>query len=323
MAKKYYSINNEVFLIDAGWNDVIGLCANYLVKGEKICLIDGGTQEGSKDMINSFEALNLFPDFIILTHSHFDHTQGVPALREAAKKVGKDIEVFAHQSAIDRLEDQSFNKVFNEKATYNNIKDVNPLKEGDELDLGGNKLKIIEVPGHIPDHIAVLDDKYQILFTGDALGGQHIENFPLPTFMPPLFNKNDYFDSLNKLNNTDFQGIALAHYGYHEKDAAKKLMSNVLSTSEIWSKILDQADFKIKDHQRLFDDIARETSLNKEILRTMDVEVKPLMMKTMMSVINTFRRLLGKHPIAVSDMMFTEFMQWTIKGYYQDKGDLA
>ena len=188
-------------------------------------------------MIKSFEALNLFPDFILLTHSHFDHVQGVPALREAAKKVGKDIEVFAHQSAIDRLEDQSFNKVFDEKATYNNIKDVNPLKEGDELDLGGNKLKIIEVPGHIPDHIAVLDDKYQILFTGDALGAQYIENFPLPSFMPPLFNRNDYFDSLNKLNNTDFEGIALAHYGYHEKDAAKILMENVLSTSKIWSKI--------------------------------------------------------------------------------------
>ena len=41
-------------------------------------VIDGGTQEGSKDMIKSFEALNLFPDFILLTHSHFDHVRFRP-----------------------------------------------------------------------------------------------------------------------------------------------------------------------------------------------------------------------------------------------------
>ena len=160
MAKKFYSINDDVALIDSGWEKVIGLAATYLVKGEKTCLIDGGTREGSKDMLKSLKALNVqFPDYIILTHSHYDHTQGVPVIREAARKAGKEIEIYAHESGINRLADQSFNKVFDEKATYYNIPDVHPLKNGDEIDLEGNKLQILEAPGHIPDHIVILEEK--------------------------------------------------------------------------------------------------------------------------------------------------------------------
>jgi glyoxylase-like metal-dependent hydrolase (beta-lactamase superfamily II) len=321
MPSKFYPINDDVFLIDSGWEKVVGLAATYLVKGEKTCLIDGGTREGSKDMLMSLKALNVnFPDYIVLTHSHYDHTQGVHVIREAARKAGKEIEVFAHENGIERLADQSFNKIFDEKATYYNIPDVNPIKNGDEIDLGGNKLQIIEAPGHIPDHIVILEEKGRILFTGDAIGAQYIGSYPFPTFMPPLFNKHDYFNTLNMVKNTDFQGIALGHYGYYEKEAAKKLVSDTIATSEIWSKILDRTDYRLEDYNELFTDISKETTITKEILRTMDLEVKPFMMRTMMGVINSMRRLVGKHPFAVSDQMFPEFMKWTIKGY-RDRTD--
>jgi glyoxylase-like metal-dependent hydrolase (beta-lactamase superfamily II) len=42
------------------------------------------------------------------------------------------------------------------------------LHDGDEIDLGGRKLKIIATPGHTPDAIALLDQKNGILFTGDT-----------------------------------------------------------------------------------------------------------------------------------------------------------
>jgi len=42
-------------------------------------------------------------------------------------------------------------------------------KEGDVVELGGLKLKIIETPGHSEDSICVVCEKEGIIFTGDTL----------------------------------------------------------------------------------------------------------------------------------------------------------
>ena len=44
-----------------------------------------------------------------------------------------------------------------------------PVVEGDTIDLGGRELKIIELPGHTPGSIAVLDVKGRILISGDPI----------------------------------------------------------------------------------------------------------------------------------------------------------
>jgi glyoxylase-like metal-dependent hydrolase (beta-lactamase superfamily II) len=42
------------------------------------------------------------------------------------------------------------------------------LHDGDEIDLGGRRLKVIATPGHTPDAIGLLDEKNGLLFTGDT-----------------------------------------------------------------------------------------------------------------------------------------------------------
>lgn len=42
------------------------------------------------------------------------------------------------------------------------------LHDGDEIDLGGRRLKVIATPGHTPDAMALLDEKNGLLFTGDT-----------------------------------------------------------------------------------------------------------------------------------------------------------
>ena len=44
-----------------------------------------------------------------------------------------------------------------------------PIREGDVLDLGGRELRILELPGHTPGSIAVLDVKNQVLISGDPI----------------------------------------------------------------------------------------------------------------------------------------------------------
>ena len=44
-----------------------------------------------------------------------------------------------------------------------------PVREGDNLDLGGRELRIIDLPGHTPGSIAVLDVGNRVLISGDPV----------------------------------------------------------------------------------------------------------------------------------------------------------
>ena len=46
---------------------------------------------------------------------------------------------------------------------------VIPVRDGDEIELGGRKLRIIHLPGHTPGSIAVLDIGSRVLISGDPV----------------------------------------------------------------------------------------------------------------------------------------------------------
>ena len=69
-----------------------------------------------------------------------------------------------------------------------------PVQAGDEIDLGNRKLKIIHLPGHTPGSIAVLDEKYRVLISGDPIQ-EHGRIF----MFGERRNMRDYILSLEKL----------------------------------------------------------------------------------------------------------------------------
>ena len=106
-------INENTTLIDATLQGVGRVSAVYLLKGEKTCLIDAGTRKGANKIVQALEDLNIGPpDILILTHSHWDHCQGIPILIKYAERNNKQIEIMASEKSIPLLQDQSFNNVF-------------------------------------------------------------------------------------------------------------------------------------------------------------------------------------------------------------------
>jgi len=92
---------------------------------------------------------------VFITHSHFDHVEGVP---QVLKKY--NIPIYAHPNAESR------------------IKDANGMilvvDEGDILSTGGLAIRVLYTPGHIDDAICFyidspLNDKVPALITGDTL----------------------------------------------------------------------------------------------------------------------------------------------------------
>ncbi|MFX1512478.1 MAG: MBL fold metallo-hydrolase [Promethearchaeota archaeon] len=306
-------INENTYLIDTKLFGVGGTLAVYLVKATKSCLIDCGGQTEVKRIVKTLKDIEVFPpDYVILTHSHWDHSQGVPLMREIAQKENKHFEVLASEKAIPLLEDQSFNEVFHPKKPLINIKDVTPLKESDIIDLEGLELKIIDVPGHSKDHIAIRDEKNKNLFVGDAIGSSFGEKAFLAPFMPPFWNKDDYYSSMDKLRQTEFEGICLGHFGYIYGQEAKNLVNEARNLTDQWWQIFEsvEAENKLDDMNYLLNLIIQETN---EVIP--DFKVEKLSMKIGLGLMNGIRKITRKEPLVVGRILLLEVLPWLVKGY--------
>jgi glyoxylase-like metal-dependent hydrolase (beta-lactamase superfamily II) len=210
-------INANTTLIDLGMERSFGITAVYLVQGAQKCLIDGGSRAEAPRLLWALRDLEAFPpDLIIVTHPHHDHAQGVPALREAAARLGETIRVLADADAVPLLSDASFNKIQDDvfgKGPCVSITGVTLLKEGDAIGLGGITLRILDVPGHCRGHIAVLDEANQNIFVGDAIGIKVSDTLFLPPFMPPFWDPGAFLSSVDRLRRTPYETICLAHFG--------------------------------------------------------------------------------------------------------------
>jgi len=307
-------VNENTTLIDFGMLGVAGIGAVYLVEGRETLLIDCGTRSEAPRIVRALRQLNSFPpDNIILTHSHWDHCQGIHYIRKEAKKEGKSINVMASDTAIPLLEDQSWEKVFDPKGRYENIRDVNPIKEGEIIDLKGVTLKILSTPGHSKDHIAIWDEKNKNLFVGDLLGLKVGDNAFVPPFMPPFWDTEAFYSSVKKLRRIQYESICLAHFGLVYGEEAKNLLDEAVATFEAGWKVYESAEKlgKLDDSNYLAETIKKE-------LRVMIPEfalLKPSL-KFLLSLVNFGRRLTGKQPYSVGEIMLRNYVvEWLAMGY--------
>ncbi len=111
---------------------------------------------------------------IVLTHGHFDH---ILALKELKEKTRATLSVF--EKTADFMRDPVRNL-----AQYMNI-EIPPtkpgklLKDGDEIDFRGNKIKVLHTPGHTEDSICLLSGK--TLLSGDTLFRLSVGRWDHPT----------------------------------------------------------------------------------------------------------------------------------------------
>ena len=260
-------LNEHTTLIDIREWGFPGITAVYLVEGERACLIDGGTREEAPQIVSALRECNAFPPgMIIVTHPHYDHTQGIPYLRAEAAREGKSIQVMASQQAVALLHDQSFNEVYG-PGPYENVADVTPLAEGDVVDLGGVGLRIYDVPGHCQGHIAILDEGLGNLFVGDALGNKLGDNEFIPAFMSPFWDWDAFYSSVDKLKHVSYGSLCLAHFGYIYGSEAQSILEEAASVSERWWQLLERNVGRLEDTDYMVQAIAREVGLDPQMLR--------------------------------------------------------
>ena len=307
------AVNGNTSMIDIELFGLKRVCALYLVKNGKTCLVDSGTKKEAKGIIKALDSIGAFPpDMIILTHSHWDHTQGVPTLCREAKKRGKTITVMASEKAISNLKDQAWNSVFNEKHKFENITDVDPLKDGQIVDLDGLELEVFNFSGHCADDIALWDQKNKTIFLGDSLGYKFEHYLFFPPFMPPFWNKDGFYSAAEKLKQIDYEKICLAHFGCIDGKEAKDFPNETVSAMETWWNVFVESDKKGKLNDTTY---MRETIVKRAGIEMPELEVTKASMKIMLSLINAGKKIFGKKPIDVAEAQLEGFIGWLAKGY--------
>lgn len=119
----------------------------FLLAGEKKALmIDSGMQvHNVKEIAQSLVEL---PIELLNTHGDRDHVGS-----------NDEFDVFYMNPA----------EASNYYNTNQKTGTIDPVSDGDIIDLGGRKLEIITLPGHTPGSIAVLDINNKVLISGDPI----------------------------------------------------------------------------------------------------------------------------------------------------------
>lgn len=136
----------------------------YLIKDEVPILVDAGmdpepTLRKIKKYIDPTKI-----EMIILTHSHHDHSGGVPLLKEAT-----GARVLIHEEEAGSLGDDMATVAYLFGLSAPEVAVDGTLQEGDVLDLGEWKLEVLHTPGHSPGGICLYERKAKVLFSGDTV----------------------------------------------------------------------------------------------------------------------------------------------------------
>ena len=303
-------INPDTTLIDIGMEEIRGMTAVYLIRGERTCLIDGGTRQQARRLVQLLSDLNAFPpDVIIPTHAHWEHAQGIPWLRREAARRGKKIEVLASRDAIPLLTDATFNTVF-DRGPYESIQDVTPLKEGDTVNLGGITLRIYDVPGHCRGHIAVLDEKNHTLFIGDAIGMKLTDDISLPPFMPPTWDAVAFQASVERVRQIPYQALCLAHFGCIGGSEARSILDEAVATWHTWWQFFERHADELSDTNALLRDMRREIPPGIPPIRPLSAGLRLLL-----GLISAIGTITGTRTALIDKLAYGDAVRWLASSY--------
>ena len=229
-------VSDGVYLIDIGIWGIEKQMAIYAIKSSELtALIDTGTKKEFNTVLKELQRLGISTlDFIIATHSHIDHCGAVYQLANSFPK--------ATICLPDRAHD--LKKEFIKKSEKRGL--TNPLqllKEGSTIQLDSDfTLEVIESPGHIDDHLSLLDPNHSILYVGDACGSHHLgEGFSRPTAYAPYFNHEKYIKSLLRFQEINPTGLAIASYGFATKKEAQNCIKAAINDFHSWKQTVIEA----------------------------------------------------------------------------------
>ena len=139
----------------------------YLVIGERTMLVDAGSGLGHERVVETIRSIlgDRHLDMIVVTHCHYDHVGGLAPLVE---EFGSE----AYAGELDAPSIREADDTYILASAFDGVVksvDVKDLKDGEVIDLGDSRFRVISTPGHTRGSICLYDDVSGALISGDTL----------------------------------------------------------------------------------------------------------------------------------------------------------
>jgi glyoxylase-like metal-dependent hydrolase (beta-lactamase superfamily II) len=167
-------------------------------------------------------------DYLLITHTHYDHIGSLPYLRKA----WPSLRVVTSQTGADILLKDTPRRVIRELSIvamkeYNSKVDTAYsddafhadviVKDGDIIQLGELSVKTLETPGHTRDSLSFFILELEILAVSETAGFMTPDGTVYPTYLTGV---NDTINSIEKLRKIPYKFLSFPHRGIAaEKDA--------------------------------------------------------------------------------------------------------
>jgi glyoxylase-like metal-dependent hydrolase (beta-lactamase superfamily II) len=162
---------------------------SYIVGRGKVAIIDPGPDDPAHNAALLDAVRGETVTHILVTHTHRDHSPGVPAIKKATGAIvmaeGPHRPARAlHVGDGPRLE----------SSNDTDFKPDRALADGEVVSGDGWTIEAITTPGHTANHMAYAFREAGIVFSGD-----HVMAWSTPVVSPPDGSMGDYMASLQKL----------------------------------------------------------------------------------------------------------------------------
>lgn len=195
------------------------------------------------------------PRALLLTHVHLDHAGAAGALAER----WPGLPVYVHPAGAPHLIDPqrllaSAHRVFGEslEPLLGEVRPVPPanireIRDGGEVE----GLLAAWTPGHASHHVAFLEPRQRLAFTGDLAGVRLAGGEVVPPTPPPDIDLRLWERSLQSLERWRPRQLALAHFGLIERPLPHiALLREALARHERWASEGTE-QFQARLHEQL------------------------------------------------------------------------
>jgi len=222
-----------VFFMDTLDRGVKGYAGGWLVAGQRgYALVESGAGAAVPRWLAALTAAAIPLDqveWVLVTHVHLDHAGGAgELLRHLPRaRLGVHPDGIRHLVNPERLLSQARQAWGDD---FHLLGEMQPapaervvgLADGEIIDLGGPRLRVVYTPGHTPHHVIYFEETSRGVFSGDALGAifggadPFGEFITIPGISPPVGDIPRYLDSIRRIADLGPQRIYAAHFGLWE-----------------------------------------------------------------------------------------------------------
>jgi len=278
-------LNESTYIIDLETAGYSGFFASYVLKGDKIAIVETGPTSSIPNLVAGLDKLGVKRnqvDYVLLSHIHLDHAGGAGTLLQSLPNA----KLVVHKRGAPHLVDPEKLWIQSKQALgeivdlYGSVQPVPENRimvpeDGMVIDLGNQiELQVVETLGHASHHQSFFERESQTVFPGDAAGIYlRQKETVIPTTPPPL-RLDMALASLEKLIELAPKWLCYTHFG-RIGDAVSRLHAH-MEQLKLWAKTVTEG---LKKNETLEAIYARILEQDPAMKKALDFIQKNLMLR--------------------------------------------